>query len=193
MVTEKSVLRKRFMALRRAIPANERETAQTQISRHIVTADWYLRADMLLCYAAFGSETDIMAVVRDAWKRGKIVCFPRCTDENGRMAFYRVEFEKQLTKGMYGIPEPEEGCVLQENFSTAAVCLIPGLAFDKKGCRLGYGKGYYDRFLAEFSGVRVGVCLHTLFQPDVTWEYDRYDIAAEYVVTEQGIQVCGEP
>lgn len=144
-------------------------------------------ADMVLCYAAYGSEIDVMPIAKAALESGKVVCFPRCLNDAGLMDFYRITDFSQLKSGMYGIKEPVQDCEKITTFTGRCLCLVPGLAFDINGYRLGYGKGYYDRFLRSFPGKSMGICPDILLLEQQQWEYDRYDIAVNGIATEKGV------
>lgn len=183
----KAAIRKEMLALRKSMAQAVRSRVKEQINRLILDSKQYKQADILLCYAAHGSEIGVDSLIADALECGKTVCFPRCSDENGNMRFYRVTSLSQLKEGMYGITEPDEVCAEQTEFTKRSLCLVPGVSFDVNGYRIGYGKGYYDRFLGTFSGVTVGICPDILFYKQQTWEYDRYDVAVHFVVTEQEV------
>lgn len=182
---DKKALRKAFLKQRGELTA--RIQIEERIAELLLQSELYRQADMVLCYAASGSEISVTRVAEAALLQGKMVCFPRCTDRKGHMQFCRVDMLSQLIPGMYGISEPEERCAVQTEFAANTLCLVPGLAFDHNGYRLGYGKGYYDRFAAAFCGILTGICPEDLFLSEQTWEYDRYDMAVRYIVTERGM------
>ena len=103
-------------------------------------------ADTVLAYAAFGSEIDTYALVEQLISMNKNVALPK-SEEDGRMVFHIIESAADLHEGMYGISEPDD-TLPEPEINEKTVCIVPGLAFTEKGCRLGYGGGYYDRFLA---------------------------------------------
>ncbi len=181
---EKQKLRRMYLAQRAALSEDTRADISAHICDALLQSAWYKSADTVLCYAASGSEISVDAIAKAALKDGKTVCFPRCLDKNGSMRFYTVHALSDLTVGMYGIKEPGEHTALAEHFSSDALCLMPGLAFDANGYRLGYGKGYYDRFLQGFAGKKIGICPQCGYSEIQLWEYDRYDIAADAVLTE---------
>ena len=130
---------------------------------------------MLLGYAALPEEIQTDGVLRLALAEGKALYLPRCLNDAGQMAFYRVQALEDLESGSFGVREPSLAA-LQYNMDLdgQALCLVPGLCFDNKGYRLGYGKGYYDRFLAKFRGATLGLCYND-FLPDClpVGDYDK--------------------
>lgn len=146
---EKAALRKELLACRRAIPAREREALDAALVGHIAAHRYFKNADAVLGFVAMRGEPDLSPLYRMAMARGIPVCLPRV--EGGEMHFYRYEGEGTLTPDRFGIlsPSPSSGEV---TLTSQTLCLLPGLAADKSGVRLGYGGGFYDRFLPRFAG-----------------------------------------
>ena len=96
----------------------------------------------------------------------------------------------ELTIGSFSVPEPLAEAPLYRNDSSLTVCVIPALAYDGQGYRLGYGKGYYDRFLTDFSGTRIGVGYQMLMLEQVP--HNRFDLKADLIVTEKGVRITSE-
>ncbi len=181
---QKTALRKDLLALRNTVCPTEKSLSEQALAEYFIRSTLYKDADILLFYAAARGELRLDAILEQAFADHKTVGFPRCLDRGGRMLFYEVKSVSQLIAGMYGILEPDAGCRSLSAFTARSVCLTPGIAFDINGYRLGYGKGYYDRFLNGFAGISVGVCLQRFFLPEQEWKYDRYDIAVRAVLTE---------
>lgn len=142
---------------------------------------------MLLLYVPMEGEVGLLPLARMARERGIPIAFPKCDPKTGSMAFYTLNADARLSPGAYGIPEPPDDaplCVPDER----ALCILPGLAFSEDGHRLGYGKGYYDRYLAHFNGVTVGAVCSKLLLPRIPT--DAHDIPAQIVVTENGPLLC---
>ena len=97
------------------------------------------------------------------------------------MEFYSISSFDDLESGAYGIYEPKKEC-LKITADENTVCIVPGLAFDKSGFRIGFGKGYYDRFLSEFKGESVGLCYDECFS-DILIK-DKFDMCVSAVITE---------
>lgn len=176
----KTKLRSEFKKLRNSL---ENKTEKSYIiQKSFLASSAYKNADTLLLYSSHSSEVSTDMVFRQAMLDSKKIAFPRCIDGNGIMEFYVVNGENDLEADMYGIKAPAEGCKkLTDNKN--AVCIVPGLAFDKKGFRLGYGKGYYDRFLASFEGISIGFC----YEETVTDRLltDKYDKQVNFLITDK--------
>lgn len=134
-----------------------------------------------MAYCAIPPETDIGPVLEKALLPGKCLLLPRC-EKNGGMTARVIRDLSCLRQGAYGIPEPTEDMPVFP-VEDIDLILVPGLAFDAAGRRLGRGKGYYDRFLQGFGGKTVGVCRCLLPQVPV----EPHDVIMDAVVTADGI------
>lgn len=181
--TQKRTLRAQFARLRDGMDSALREQQSAQICANILRSDAYARADSVLLYAASGSEIDLSAVAADAWQKGKVVAYPRCLDKAGRMAFFVVRSSDDLTPGSFGLLEPCDACPLWQG-DGHAICIVPALAVDQNGHRLGYGKGYYDRFLKSFDGVTVCAAYDACVTD--TLPHGEYDIPVQFFITGKG-------
>ena len=179
----KSELRKEMKACRAAVAdKNEKDKL---ISDVFLNSDLYKRCKLLLCYSSYGSEISTNRIIDTALENGKSVAFPLCLDDCGNMEFYLISSLGDLNRGMYGILEPNtDKCCKITDYSDA-LCLVPGLCFDSEGFRLGYGKGYYDRFLEKFTIKTVGLCYNELIQDSLP--IDKYDKSVDYIITQTGI------
>ena len=105
--------------------------------------------------------------IEKCWKDGKKVAVPACNSENRSMNFYFINSFDDLEKATFGLLEPiRDKCELVTNFSQG-LCVVPGFCFDYKGYRLGYGYGYYDRFLQNFGGITLGICYSNCIIPQL--------------------------
>ena len=183
--TDKHALRAYYRALRDQLTPEQRKTEEREICSQIICSDAYAMADSVLLYAARGSEIDLSLVAVDAWAAGKVVAYPRCLDRSGHMAFFAVASPEQLVEGTFGILEPDTFC-LPVQPSGNALCIVPALAVDVKGNRLGYGKGYYDRFLAEFEGITACAAYAACIAKELP--HDGYDLPVQMIIT--GKEAC---
>lgn len=176
--------------LRDAMPQEQRAAAAEAIARRVTAMASFGLCDTILCYAAVGSEVDVYAIAEAALARGKRVGFPVCLAEKGEMEFYAVTSLAELTEtNRFSVPEPparEENRIVP---TESTMILMPGLIFDKHGKRIGYGGGYYDRYIRKYptllrSSMTVGVAYHT-FLSDIPIPYSDHDVSAALVVTEK--------
>lgn len=175
---DKKSLRAVYKSIRADIVG--RDIKNRSITESVLNSTWYKKADKVFAYWSVGSEVDTRKIIEDALSCGKRVALPKCSDSQGNMKFYYIDSLSDLTEGMYGISEPS-GDVCADDYTADSLCLVPALCFDVDGYRLGYGKGYYDRFLSRFKGISIGLayeeCL-TDFLPR-----DKYDKRADYIIT----------
>jgi len=158
-VSSKQALRRELLALRDAISPEQKQSWDAQINRAILEHAWFRQAKTILAYYPIGSEPDIRPVLEEALRRGKALYLPKCVPATRQMTFHQVDALEGLWPGAHGIPEPEGAA----RDVCEGLCLVPGIAFDLDGFRLGYGGGYYDRFLARHERLRtLGICHESL-------------------------------
>lgn len=181
----KSDLRKALKERRAALSDEQRNEWDAAIIANLLRSDLFQNASMLLLYVPMEGEIALLPLARAARSLGKPIAFPRCDVQTNTMAFHILKSDMRLSPGAYGIPEPPEDaplCIPDEH----ALCILPGLSFDLSGNRLGYGKGYYDRYLSDFPGVTVGAVYTQMMRK--TLPTDANDIPADYLVTECGLR-----
>lgn len=187
---KKRAIREEYRNLRRAMPTDRKRENDARICSLFLQSITYRYAETLLLYAPLKDEIDIMPIARQAMADGKTVAFPRCDDVSCTMQYHAVSALSELTSGAYGIPEPPaEAPVLSFRAGACGghpVCIVPGLVFDAEGFRIGYGKGYYDRYLADFGGVRVGMVYADFVLPEIP--RGRFDLSVDVMVTEKGVR-----
>ena len=182
---EKKAVREKYRAIRDGIPASERKKFDEAICDRFISLSSYRLCDVILLYSAANSEPDLSAVFEDAIKRGKKVAFP-VSYPDGIMEYRFVSSKDQLKEGAFGIKEPSKDLELfDKNARYNCVCVTPALVFDKRGYRLGYGRGYYDRYLEDFRGARIGVCYSPLVADRIPT--GRYDLKIDTLITEKGV------
>ena len=180
---QKTEERKRFLEMRRAIPPEERKTLDALVCKSIIESASFRYADIILSYSPVNFEIDITEVIAEAYRRGKRVAFPKCYAP-GQMSFHFCDSIDDLSPGFRDIPEPDQS---REKYcgEAGALCLVPGLVFDRHGYRIGYGGGYYDRFLSGFVGGSMGIIYKDFILDRVS--KSRYDRTVDAIVCEEGI------
>ena len=185
---DKAILRKEMRAKRNAFTKEEHLLWDETIAKRLLTSDFFVQAPVVLGYLSCKGEVCVDEVLKEALRRGKEVYVPRCLDEQGKMSFYQLKSLEDTTAGMYGIREPFPTARPYEE-TEGAICLVPGLSFDAEGYRLGYGKGYYDRFLSKSRAISVGICYNQC--KVCRLPRDAYDRKVHYLCTETSLEGVG--
>ena len=160
MVQRKKDLRRQLRHLRDGIPAEAREAADQRIARTLCGLGEFATATHVLTYLSFGSEVQTRDIIRSAWRQGKVVALPRCVPHTRLMEWHVITSLDGLVTSSFGVQEPaaDENTLVDATQLPDALAVVPALAFDREGYRLGYGGGFYDIFLADFPGTSVGIC-----------------------------------
>lgn len=178
----KAELRTLMRAERRALPSAAQDEAARAVFAQIRTFEPYQQARTVMAYMACRGELSLEAVIRDALATGKTLLLPRC-ESPGVMTARRIHDMDDLVPGAYGLPEPEEDCEIVQPQDIDLI-LVPGVAFDRMGHRLGQGGGYYDRMLRESRALRVGVCHDFALLDCVPCE--AHDVNMNMIITPDG-------
>ena len=179
----KNSLRTKYKLIRSNI--EHKAEKEEEIFLNFLNSSFADFTECIFAYSAVSSEAAVDRIVRWAYEMGKRVAFPVCTDDKGNMEFYFVENPDQLVKGRFSISEPDAAVCEKAFYTEKSVCLVPGICFDTSGSRIGWGKGYYDRFLENFTGVSVGIA----FEECVTDEHfsQPHDKSVTYLITDKKI------
>ena len=173
--------------LRRFIRAQKKEHAAAQlaamseeITNRVFASAWWQEASTLLLYYPLSDEVDVRPLIREAFEEGKRVLLPVVKGEE--LVLHLYEGESSLREGAFGIMEPQGPLFAPEYYDEIDVAIIPGMAFDGAGHRLGRGKGYYDRLLPKREAAKlVGVCWPFQLFDEVPAE--PHDISVEEVIS----------
>ena len=146
----KNSLRASMLAARRALSPDSVRELGRRVAERVRTLDVWAGAREVLLYWPVQGEVDTRPLMRELWDRGARVILPRCRpDRPGEMDLACAAGEHDLAKGMYAVMEPDERACPALEACRPDLAVIPGVAFDPAGYRLGFGGGYYDRLLAE--------------------------------------------
>ncbi|GKU76226.1 5-formyltetrahydrofolate cyclo-ligase [Paenibacillus sp. L3-i20] len=148
-ITNKAAFRTRLSMLRNAIDVDTRSKWSSSACRHLANLVEERSIKSILVYVSFRSELDLRDFVTWCWQNGLDVIVPKCIEADHSMTLHRLRDWNELKKDSFGIlePDPDLSPALQQSFMLDMI-VVPGLAFDLQGGRMGYGGGYYDR-LAE--------------------------------------------
>ena len=181
----KRSLRSQLLAQRRALGHDAWLMSSHLAQQHLLSLDEYQRAECIALYAPAHNETDTAEILADAFDAGKRILYPAVCGKH--MVFRLVEGLHSLQQGAFGILEP---CAtgIDHQADEADLIVVPGVVFDLNGQRIGYGKGFYDRFL-QHPGRKahlVGLC-HDFQLVDNAIPGEQHDIAMEIIVSERRI------
>ena len=179
----KAAMREHYKQLRRDMSSEQKQAMDRSIARRVTSLWQYKRCRVLLTYVSTAIEVDTIGIIQQAWADGKRVAVPRCVPGTRDMQFFFITDMQDLEPGMFGVLEPiPDRCEEMTDFSEG-LCLVPALCYDFKGYRLGYGKGYYDRFLARFEGDMIGIEYSNCVKPQLP--HGRFDRPVSLLVTDR--------
>ena len=165
---EKKVIRKQVFAARKAHTDQQIDDWSRKIAETVTALPEYSNSRRILAYADYNHEVMTKYIIEAAWNDGKEVAVPKVVGQD--MVFYKLTDFAQLEKGYFGIPEPARGEIVQWE---EALMIMPGVAFDRQNHRVGYGGGFYDRFLEKHPYItRVAVAFE--FQMRYRWSLQTF-------------------
>ena len=156
LINSKKNLRKHFIDLRNGFDAEYRVSADFSIASRLFEMNEFIQSETILIYVSVENEVDTHRIIENSFSIGKKVAVPFC--KNNEMHFYYINSFEDLVCKQFGIPTVDTEKSNEVTDFTKALCVVPALSFDKNGNRLGYGGGYYDRFLADKHIESVGLC-----------------------------------
>lgn len=163
---DRNMFRRRYYALRASINPQKRQIMNECILVKLLSLTQDLECKLLLSYVSTEFEVDTKNLINLVLCAGIDVAVPKCKDSLNEIEFYRINSISELVKGRYGLLEPQGEPAKKVTYYKNSLCIVPGICFDRHGNRMGYGKGFYDRFLTNFSGVSVGICYSVQLSDD---------------------------
>lgn len=180
METKKDI-RKYIYGVRKKCTDQEVENWSRKITEKVLSHPAFIQAEKIMVYADYNHEVITRYIIEEAWKLKKEVAVPKVSGKN--MIFYKLTDFSQLEEGYYGIPEPTKGQIVDWQ---DALMIMPGVAFDRGNHRVGYGGGFYDRFLEKHPGlIRLAVAFEFQILNQVPAEPT--DILPQIIITEETI------
>lgn len=186
---EKQRLREKRLAARETLSEQERCVLDESITQKLLASPEYADAATVLTYVSVSSEVSTRKFIECALRDGKTVAVPRCLPGH-RLEFVAIASLDQLVPALFNLLEPAKDLsALTEVQMSNAICIVPALLVDTKGYRLGYGAGFYDRFLSTYSGKKI--CL--AYQQNLsktTLPHTEFDVAVDMIITESAVLTC---
>ena len=186
---EKQRLREERLAAREVLSEQERSVLDDRITQKLLATSEYAEATTVLTYVSVSSEVSTRMFIERALRDGKTVAVPRCLPGHC-LEFVAIASLEQLVAAPFNLLEPSrELLALTEDQMSNAICIVPALLVDTKGYRLGYGAGFYDRFLSTYPGKKI--CL--AYQQNLSrtmLPHAAFDVAVDMVITESEVLTC---
>lgn len=155
------------------------------ICKNVISMPVYQEAETVLIFMSISHEPDTQEIIRHALASGKTVAIPKCEDRD--LIFYRIDSTDKVSPGRFSVPEPVNADDLHRvRMTDKSLVILPGLAFDKKGFRLGYGAGFYDRYLKDDS-YRNKLMIAFSFQEVDQVPTHPGDVPVDWIVTDKEI------
>lgn len=148
IMLDKNELRRLLKALRKSLSVNQRAEYNEKIYQQVMKLPSYQKATWVYCYITTQSEVDCLPIIEQAFQDGKRVAVPK-VDKDG-MEFYEINTLDECEEGTFHILEPVTNRLVRPEKNKKTLILVPGLAYDYKKNRMGYGKGYYDRYFHKY-------------------------------------------
>lgn len=173
---EKNHLRNKYKNIRQKIDVKDKIKSNDIIFKKIINMQKYKNSNLILVYASKEDEVDTIRLINYSLKNNKKVALPKCNENH--MDFYYIDSINELKKGSFNILEPITKNMV-DDFNNS-ICVVPGVVFDKNKNRIGYGKGYYDRFLYKYKGMKIGLCYKSCICNNI--QTSIYDIKMDKVI-----------
>ena len=192
----KNDIRKDLLHQRKNMLPEEQELWDKKIANTFISSISYRFCDVILIYSSLQNEIATGSIINNALNAKKIVACPVSDVETNTLEFKVINAIDNFVVGEYGILEPPKTNLpykeyieinKKSNKPPLAICVIPCLSYDDDGYRIGYGKGYYDRFLSSFEGTKIGLCYTNCKVKQLP--RGKYDMKLDVIVTEKGVEI----
>jgi len=194
-ILDKKSLRKEIILRRDSIPSQIREMKDRAIEKQLTRLHAFQEARTILFYASFRSEVNTQKLLQQSLEDHRITVLPRVVKINDTLKLYIIKNLSDLAPGSWGILEPNEAVESELQVVDIDIVIAPGVGFDERCNRLGYGKGYYDKLLgARRSSVPRPLIIGLAYEEQIVSSLpcNPHDIKMDIVVTDKRIITCNE-
>ncbi len=187
--SDKNLLRKSLLQKRAHLGSDERQLASFQIYHHALKWEVFQTSHTIHIYLNQPEEVATSGWIESAWAQQKKVVVPYLRPSSKTMGHSQLDSFQQLQNGPFSIPEPHPKYRVDVDLKTVDLVVVPGVGFDRKGGRLGYGQGYYDRFLSQVQALRVGLAFECQIVDQVP--QTEHDVRMHFLISETGVHQVG--
>lgn len=186
----KTVIREQMRERLRQLPPEEKRAYDEQIAAKLYALPIWQQATTVALTVSKGREIDTTPMIEKAWKEGKVVCVPKCHPTTKTMTFRAIRSFAQLETVYFGLKEPIEAVTEEIPPQAIELMIVPGICFSTNGYRIGYGGGYYDRYLQQVKHPTVSLAYP--FQVVEQLPIEPHDIPVDVIITNEKVIVCHE-
>ena len=180
----KNELREEYKKIINNINIKNKEQKTEEITKKFINTTQFKNAEIIAIYKSFSSEVSTEEIIKYALKSGKEITLPRVN--KSKLDFYEIKsIDEKLIKSNFGIEEPIENSKTFVDKQKIDLVVVPGLAFDKEKNRLGYGGGFYDRFLAGINALKIGICFDEQLLKNETLPVKETDVKLDIIITDK--------
>ncbi|MGI8316138.1 5-formyltetrahydrofolate cyclo-ligase [Halobacillus mangrovi] len=183
---DKSELRKRGKIVLKNMTPAEKQEKEAFMYKHLFHSDLWKKAQTIGVTVSQTYEWSTFPIIEQGWAEQKIVSVPKCDPETKELNFHQLSKYSELESVYFGLKEPDPAKTKHLPKQHIDLLIVPGLLFNTEGYRIGYGGGYYDRFLTDYPGVTVMIASEE--QRHEQLPVEEFDRKVSYIVTEQGIE-----
>ncbi|WP_027108946.1 5-formyltetrahydrofolate cyclo-ligase [Lacticigenium naphthae] len=182
---KKNECRKQMMKRLTSMTREEREEIETSIHRNLFSSSLWKNAKVIGVTISNNGEWDTHRIIRQGWIEGKKVAVPKTVPQSKKLEFYLIEDFSQTEKGFYQLIEPLPEKTEKISKQNIDLLIVPGVIYNSSGYRIGFGGGYYDRFLMDFP--QTTVSLLSVHQLNEKIPIEAHDIPVDYLILEERI------
>ncbi|MBB5324709.1 5-formyltetrahydrofolate cyclo-ligase [Anoxybacillus tepidamans] len=187
---EKKVIREQMKARLQQLTTETKRAYDEQIARKLYDLPVWQQAKTVALTVSKSHEVNTKPIIEKAWQEGKTVCVPKCDPKTKTMTFRAICSFSQLESVYFGLQEPIEAITKKIYPREIDVIIVPGICFSKDGYRIGYGGGYYDRYLQHVSNSTISLAY--AFQVVDHLPTEPHDISVDMIITNEKVMVCDE-
>ena len=181
----KSKLRSQVLHELKQLEKDMKEKIERTLCSHLFNSHLFKNASVIGTTFSQYFEWDTSLIIEKAWKNGKTIVAPKTYPMKRELHFFKIDSNSKLEKGFKGILEPDEESCEKIDKNKIDLLIVPGIVFDKYGYRIGFGGGYYDRFLTDFN--QATISLASKLQLIEKIPVQSFDIPVDFLVTEEGL------
>lgn len=180
----KEKLRKSTISFLKELSIDQRSDIEKLLQHHLLSSEIWKNSKMIGITMSQDFEWDTKPIIEAAWNESKSICVPKCYPKQNKLKFYEIESFVQLEKNFYDLLEPNPNQTRYIKQNLIDLLIVPGLLFDKRGFRIGFGGGYYDRFLVNYNNTTVSLASSKQLVKKIPSE--KFDIPVQHIITEKG-------